>query len=56
VDRGRNRVRPERDRAILSGGGPRDEEKRRRRAGDSLYDESTLNGTTAPVFSQTMAI
>ena len=56
VDRRRNRVRPEGDRAIFSGGGPRDEEKCRRRAGDSLYDESTLKGTTAPVFSQAMAI
>ena len=46
------RVGPERDRTILAVGGGG--EKNRRRAEDPFY-ETTLNGTTAPVFSQTIA-
>jgi hypothetical protein len=57
VDRRGDAIGPEGYGAVLSrddGGAP--EGERRRDAEDSLYDESTLNGTTAPVFSQTIAI
>lgn len=47
-----DRVGPERDRAIFAVGGGG--EKNRRRADELLY-ETTLNGTIAPVFSQTIA-
>lgn len=54
LDRGGNRIRPEGDAAVLRRDGARDEEERRR--GDGSFYETTLNGTTAPVFSQTIAI
>jgi len=57
VDRRGDAVRPERYGAVPSrDDGDAPEGERRRDAEDSLYDESTLNGTTAPVFSQTIAI
>jgi hypothetical protein len=59
VDGGGNRVRPERDGAVFRRGdrdGRGREGDRRRRAHGPIYDESTLKGTTAPVFSHPIAI
>jgi hypothetical protein len=62
VDSGGNGVRPERDGALFrrgdrgGGDGSCREDDRRRRASGPIYYESTLIGTTAPVFSQPIAI